>query len=484
MAYNIENFEKLDRSANKDVLVKLLDTIISLSTEQDNKVLLTKLLDSAMEFAGCDAGTLYIVEGNHLAFSRIVTKSLGIKKGGYDDAVDLPPVPLLGNYACARCALDNRTYNITNVHSSLLFDFSGTIEYDRITGYYTKSMLIVPLTKDSSNVVGVLQLINAQNEQGEIIQFNPEIELIIKTLASQAAISIVNLKNNKQLTRMMESIVNSLSAVIDSRSYYTTNHTENMVKYAGKFLDWLKSNNSDWEFDDNKRKSFMFAVRLHDIGKVAIPAEILDKPTRLYGIIDLLYARFKELTMQAKIDRLEGRISFDDEDRIVTEIKSALSIINQANAADVVDDKLCARLRKIYEKGLLSDREFSSLTIAHGTLSAEEREVIKSHAVYTKKILENVYYPKEYENVAGWASKHHEYLNGKGYPDGLTAAEIPNEVRLLTIIDIYDALTASDRPYNIKHSPDEAFAILRKKADAGELDSRILNMFIESEAWK
>lgn len=473
---------------------KLLDICVALSSERDREELLSRILDTAIDLANSDGGTLYLLENNELHFCRMVTKSFSIRQGGHAAPITLPPVPLRHTHVCARAVLERRLINVPDVHSNDEFDFTGARKYDAMTGYHTRSMLVVPLANDRGDLIGVLQLINALTESGEATDFTSDVESVMLALASQAAISLTNMFYAEQITQLLDSLVGALSTAIDARTPYNANHTRNMVKYGTRFLDWLEQSGNSWQFDPDTRRSFLLSVWLHDVGKLVVPLEVMDKASRLSSHLERVENRFSTMALLTKISLLQGEFDQDEYERRIAEQEDTLNFIRQINSAGFLPDDRLARVDEIAKRtyidqtgeirSWITEEEHKLLSIRKGTLSAEERTIMESHVEVTARILEQVSFPKQYWQVPGWASSHHELLNGKGYPKHITAESIPPEVRLLTVLDIFDALTAFDRPYKPGMPTEKALSILQNMVQEGNLDEKIVNLFIESKAWE
>ena len=474
---------------------RFLKMCLALTAERDREALLSMILDTAMDLAGCDAGTLYLLEDDGLHFCRMVTRSQGIRQGGHDAPITLPPVPLEEKYVCAWAALHNRDINVKDVHTDTTFDFTGSLRYDAMTGYRTQSMLVVPMTNDKGELIGVTQLINALDESGKTIPFDPEKELLVSAISSQAAISITNMQYAEQITNLLDSLVGALSTAIDERSHYNANHTRNMVRVGENFLDWLDKNGSDWAFDENKRRTFLMSVWLHDVGKLVVPLEVMDKASRLGARLGDVRETFRTAGLLDHIAMLEGEISREEYENREKERADALAFIEHIDRTGFLPDEDLAMVEKLAgqtyldehgeEHPLLTEEERVCLSVRMGTLTDEERSVMQSHVVVTGRILSQVTFPKMYAQVPTWAAMHHELLNGNGYPNHVKADEIPPEVRLLTILDVFEALTARDRPYKPPMPLEKALGILHIMAEKeGSIDPEILRMFEESKAWE
>ena len=480
------------QSADTRQFVKMC---MALSGQRDREKLLSDILDSAMKLNNCDAGTLYLLQENGLAFVRMVTKSLGIRQGGHAAPISLPPVPLEESYVCSYCVLHNEVVRVDKVREDTRFDFSGSKRYDEMTGYFTGTMLVVPLANDRNETIGVIQLLNALDAAGNVVKFSSEKEQLSHAMASIAAISLTNMQYAEQITALLDSLVGALSTAIDERTPYNANHTRNMVKYGERFTAWLDKSGSPFRFDEDRRRSFLLSIWLHDVGKLVVPLEVMDKQSRLGDKIEDVRSRFRIIGLLSRIGRLEGRISAEEAESTAKALADGLQLIESVNTAGFLPDETLAELEGYFartyvdEDGVtkpwLTEVEQQDLSIRKGTLSAEERTVMESHVSVTAKILSHVFFPKIYSQVPVWASAHHELLNGKGYPDHLTAESIPWEVRLLTILDIFDALTARDRPYKKGMPVEKALSILQDMAEReGSIDKDILDLFIESKVWE
>ena len=474
---------------------RFLAISLALTAERDREALLSSILDTAMDVSDSDAGTLYLLSEDGLRFCRMVTRSQGVRQGGHDAPISLPPVPLEEKYVCSWVALHNEAINVADVRTDTHFDFTGSMRYDEMTGYRTQSMLVVPMANDRGELIGVMQLINAQDAAGNTIPYDPGVELLVQAIASQAAISITNMQYSEQINTLLDSLVGSLSTAIDERSHYNANHTRNMVRYGEAFLDWLEKTGNDWKFDADKRRAFLMSVWLHDVGKLVVPLEVMDKESRLGPRLADVRERLRVMGLLDRIAALEGRLTADALAARAQERGDALAFIERINKAGFLPDEELARVdelaRKTYtdeageEQPWLTEEEHVCLSIRKGTLTDAEREIMQSHVVVTGRILSQVTFPKMYAQVPVWAASHHELLNGKGYPAHKEAKDLPPEVRLLTILDVFDALTARDRPYKPAMPLEKALGILHIMAEKeGSIDPEILRLFEISKAWE
>ncbi|MCR5283040.1 MAG: HD domain-containing protein, partial [Lachnospiraceae bacterium] len=298
----------------------------------------------------------------------------------------------------------------------------------------------------------------------------------------------------QQITTLLDSLVQALSTAIDERSHYTANHTRNMVRMGEQFLNWLDQTESQKKIAKDRRRAFLMSIWLHDVGKLTIPLEIMDKATRLGEHMEQIRTRLGRIHLLDRIVMLEGRISKEEYQNREAEREKAEQEIQRIDHAGFLSPEDLAYIealeKRSYEEEdgsvqmLLTPEEIRCLKIPKGTLTDEERGQMQDHVVLTRKILEKVEFPDAYKNVPLWASMHHEFMNGSGYPDHRKKEEIPAEVRLLTILDIFEALTATDRPYKKPFTSERAFQILHGMATDGFLDADILDLFEKSRAWE
>ena len=473
-------------------LDSMIKIALDLSAEKDFNVLMQKILSEAMGICHCDAGTVYIKEKDHLDFYSVCTKSKGILTGRKEG--NMPPVPLTRKHVCACAAMDNKKINIPDIYNSTEYDFAGAQKYDSLNDYRTVSMLVIPMADEKDNVTGVLQLINSLDKDGKIIPFEKKYEEVVSALASLAAVSINNHKLAREVSNLLHSFVSVMVDAIDERSSYNATHTRSMVKYATNFTDWLQKTGNEWTFDDDRKDAFLMSVWLHDIGKLIIPLEVLDKPDRLGPLRDRIRSKIEITRLRAQLCGAENPEKAQECIKLTEDLDRAWELIDGSNNAGFISNetiealKECSKIECMTSYGenepLLNDAELEAITVQKGTLTSEERERIEEHVTFTARMLEKMGFGGIYENVPFWAGSHHEFVNGTGYPNHLSGDQLPKETRLLTIIDIYDALTAEDRPYKPPMPSEKAFAILTDMAKEGKLDADILKMFNDSGAWK
>lgn len=475
---------------------KILEIGVSLSYERDSDHLLEHILQCAMELTHADAGTLYLCDDDVLRFKIMRNDTLQAYSGGDGIEPKLPPVALSRENVCALALIENRTISIRDVKHCQEYDFSGPLRYDAMTGYNTRSMLVVPMQNREGEKIGVLQLINAQDKQGNISEFAEDMILGVESIASQAAITIQNVRYIQDIKELFQSFVRVMSSAIGERTPYNANHARHMAEYADRFLDYLNVCEGQKHFSPAQREELIMSILLHDIGKLITPLEIMNKSERLLPEQYTAFShRMEVIQLQAEIDRLSGRIAAETSADIISQAQEALRLVNETNTAGFVTDETLEKLKVLREKTYtgkdrlkhpwLETEEYAMLSIRKGTLSEEERKVMEEHVSITDRLLSQIHFSPDLMHVREWAAAHHEYLDGSGYPKHKTAKEIPCEVRILTILDIFDSLVAGDRPYKRAMPVERALCVLTEMAQQeGKLDPELTRLFIESRCWE
>lgn len=481
----------------------ILDVMLAFNSETNYSELLNVILTKMMEITVSDAGTLYIIDGEKLHFRIIKNISLNIFQAG--DEVKIPPVELNKNNIeniSAYSALFNEIIKIDDVYESDRFNFNGPKKYDSITGYRTKSMLVLPLCSywdSKAEVLGVIQLLNATNkETGEVSAFGNIFEPpIIPALANIAGNTLSNLIHFKEIKSLFQSFVSVMAKAIDERSLYNSYHTQNVTKLCTAFAEYISrrfEKGHKFYFNAKRHEELAMAATLHDIGKIVTPLSVMDKADRLGARLPSLCYRFEIKKHQLENDMLRGLMSEDEYNNEAEKLAGALSFIKKSTDApflrDEDIDKIIAFSSLTYRNdegktvSILESKDIEALSVARGTLTDGERKIMQEHASVTSRFLDNVAFSKYYANVPKFAKSHHEFLDGSGYPHGLKDDEISVEVCIITIMDIFEALTASDRPYKKALPIDSALKILSDMADGGKLHRELVDLFCESKIWE
>lgn len=472
----------------------ILNIGIEITTEKDKNHLLENMLDKAMEVAECDAGTLYLYESKDrvLKFRVMKTLSQNVNRGQNGEIIDIPPAPLKEENVCAYAAIHRELVNIEDVYNSNRFDFSGPKKYDKLTGYRTGSMLVIPLEDAEGILIGVLQLIN-KLDGDNFISFTEDDEFIIKSLGSMAAVSLSEMIYIEEVKEQMDSFARAFAAAVDERTPYNGTHTRKVTEYSRILAEHINKLHAEGKcgdyFDDNRKEQLVLAATLHDIGKMIVPLGVMNKATRLDKDLERVESRFSWLKLAYERDFLKGLITEKENNEMQEYLDTSIADVRRINTAGFISDddvELISRMAgHIYERieadgsvtgiHFLTDAERDKLSIRKGTLTSEERDIMQSHVVMTKKILDKVHFNSRYANVTKFASTHHELLDGSGYPNHISGDELELETRMLAVVDIFDALTCTDRPYKKPMPREKAFDILRINVKEGKLEGRLVD---------
>lgn len=297
----------------------------------------------------------------------------------------------------------------------------------------------------------------------------------------------------EEVQQLLDSIVLVMSTAIDARTPYNANHTRNMVLYAQRFLAWLDAGDHGWRMDEETRRQFVMCIWLHDVGKITVPLAVMDKRSRLSDGLERVETRFRIIRLLNQIALESGRKSLAQSQECNRELDEGWALVQAANSIDVLSDELLAQVQLLDSRVFVDENgelqpwltqpELTALSVRRGTLTDDERTIMEGHVVMTKRMLSEINFPAHYGHVEKWAGGHHELLDGSGYPLGLTGEQIPREVRLLTLLDVFDALTAIDRPYKQGMSVAAAMGAMEEMAAEGKLDGGLLLQFQQSRAW-
>ena len=496
----------------------------SLSAERDIDRLLEAILTAAKTITRADGGTLYrVTEERTLRFEIVRTSSLRYYLGGTTgNPVPFYPIQLYKDdkpnqsMVAAYAALTGRTVNIADAYTADGFDFSGTRAFDTKTGYRSKSFLTVPMRNHDNETIGVLQLINAQEpSSGAIVPFSPSDQRLAESLASQAAIALTNRMLINQLEQLFESFINLINSAIDEKSPYTGGHCQRVPVLTMLLAEAVNETKDgplrDFHMSDKDRYELKIAGLLHDCGKVTTPVHVVDKATKLENIFDriqLIDTRFEVIKRDAELDSLRKRTALLEQARrieVAEEEKRLRDHLRQLDddrkflhacniGGERMRDEDVDRVRRIgqyrwrdfagHEAQFLTEDEVRNLTIRSGTLTEEERKVINHHIVATIRMLEALPWPKHLTKVPEYAGGHHERMDGKGYPKGLTREQMSVQARCMGIADIFEALTAKDRPYKKGKTLSESLEILGRMKLNNHVDPDLFDIFVRRKVYR
>jgi HD-GYP domain-containing protein (c-di-GMP phosphodiesterase class II) len=483
----------------------------SLSAERDIDRLLEAILTAAKTITRADGGTLYrVTEERTLRFEIVRTSSLKYYLGGTTgNPVPFYPIQLHKDgkpnhsMVAAYAALTGKTVNIADAYAADGFDFSGTRAFDSKTGYRSKSFLTVPMRNHEREIIGVLQLINAQDPRtGEIVAFSASDQRLAESLASQAAIALTNRMLINQLEQLFESFINLINTAIDEKSPYTGGHCQRVPQLTMMLAEAVNETRegplAQFSMNDKDRYELKIAGLLHDCGKVTTPVHVVDKATKLetiYDRIHLIDTRFEVLKRDLELQVLKKEITekqFRDRTRELDDDRRFLHACNIGG--ERMRDEDVARVRRIadyrwrditgHEAKFLTDDELRNLTIRAGTLTDEERKVINHHIVATIKMLEALPWPRHLTKVPEYAGGHHERMDGKGYPKGLLREQMSVQARCMGIADIFEALTAKDRPYKKGKTLSESLEILGRMRLNNHVDPDLFDIFVRRKVYR
>ena len=502
---------------------------LALSKEKDMDKLLEMILLEAKRISNADGGTLYMMtDHQRLKFSIMITNSLNIHMGG-TSGKEIPfyPVKLYmddgqpnKSMIAANAGLTGDTINIPDAYKAKGFDFSGTKAFDEKTGYRSKSFLTVPLKNHEDEIIGVLQLLNAQDiKTKKVIPFSEGVQKSVEALSSQAAVAITNKNLIKDLEVLFESFIKLIASAIDAKSPYTGGHCSRVPEITMMLAESVNDINegpfSGIQFTDKEMYELKIAAWLHDCGKVATPEAVVDKGTKLETIYDRIHTvatRFEVLKRDEEIKFLKKQLKIQKDNSLSEDdkkdaLKKARSLYlkrikQQADDKAFIEESNVGgefmskdrkdRVKKIASyrwrdngspKPFFTEDEVYNLCISRGTLTPEERKIINDHIVVTIDMLEQLPYPKHLRNVPEFAGGHHEKLDGTGYPKGLNHSEMSVQAKIMAIADIFEALTARDRPYKKGKTLSQAMRILGFMKNDAHIDTELFEVFVKEKIY-
>ena len=502
---------------------------LALSKEKDMDKLLEMILLEAKRISNADGGTLYMMtDDQRLKFSIMITDSLNIHMGG-TSGKEIPfyPVKLYMDdgkpnktMIAANAGLTGYTINIPDAYKAKGYDFAGTKAFDDKTGYRSKSFLTVPLKNHEDEIIGVLQLLNAQDiKTKKVIPFSDGVQKSVEALSSQAAVAITNKNLIKDLEVLFESFIKLIASAIDAKSPYTGGHCSRVPEITMMLAESVNEINdgpfAGIQFTDKEMYELKIAAWLHDCGKVATPEAVVDKGTKLETIYDRIHTvatRFEVLKRDEEIKYLKKQLKIQKDDSLVeNQKKDALkkartlylkrikqqdddkAFIEESNVGgEFMSQDRKDRVNKIASyrwkdngslKPFFSEDEIYNLCISRGTLTPEERKIINDHIVVTIDMLEQLPYPKHLRNVPEFAGGHHEKLDGTGYPKGLNHSEMSVQAKIMAIADIFEALTARDRPYKKGKTLSQAMRILGFMKNDAHIDTELFEVFVKEKIY-
>ena len=510
----------------EDRVKRLQEIGLALSTEDDINVIFELIMGEAGNITNADGRTLYMIsdDGKTMKYEILVTESMNFAQGGTTGIeIKIPPMQLFdeeGNpnhsSIVTYSANTGKTVNIKDAYKEKGFDFTGAKTFDKNTGYRTQSVLSVPLKNHENDIVGVMQLINAKDPQsGKTISFSADMQYQIESLASQGAVALTNKRLVAELKSLFESFIQLIATAIDKKSPYTGGHCERVPEITMLLADAVEKTTegkyADFTMTEDERYELYLAGWLHDCGKVATPPHVVDKGMKLETItdrIEVMDTRFEVLKRDAEIAKLKKQIELMTKGSVNGEIKTLeedlttrieeLSLdqtfIQKTNrGGEFMEEEDQKRVADIgnykwnlegEETNFFDEKDVRNLQIPKGTLLPEEREIINDHIVITIDMLNKLPYPKNLRKIPEFAGGHHEKLDGTGYPKGLKDEEMSVQAKMMAIADIYEALTAADRPYKDGKKLSQAMRIMGFMKKDYEIDEELFAIFVKSGVYK
>jgi HD-GYP domain-containing protein (c-di-GMP phosphodiesterase class II) len=492
----------------KEQIKRLNQIGIALTSETHLPTLLELIVHEVRGFTRADAGSLYSVDRNQLRFEVAQNDTLAARRNEVYESFRPYPMPLDKTSIAGYVAITGKTLNISDV-----YDLTGDEEYrfnpafDDRNRYRTRSMLVVPIRTHQNEILGVLQLINSLDEQNNVTVFASEQEDLVASLASQAAATIQNARLINAVHEIFAALVRYSASAIDARSPHTAGHSRRVATYSMRLARSVNEETegtlADVLFSDKELEELNYAAWLHDIGKIGVREELLERVDRLTpASMELISTRFEAIKLSVARDferqrraeegsketdhaRLERRLRRVDED---------LGFIRKINRAMRLSLEEIRRIEEIQTKSFrnargevrayLSEEEVHHLSLPSGNLTGKEFQEVRGHVLQTLNIINKIPFTNDLERIPVIAAAHHEKLDGSGYPLGLTASDITIQARILGIADVYDALTASDRPYRGAMPVQEALQHLIKEAEERKLERDLVDMFVRKSPYE
>ena len=511
-----------ENSRLREQLQAVNDIGVALSVERDLHSLLSAILTQARSLTCADAGSLYLIEGEKKDKLRFVLAQNDSRSVPFVEMVlDVSDPTVVGHAARTREVISLR--DVYELPPGCEFTFSS--RFDELTGYRSMSMLVVPLVDHRDQVIGCLQLINRKPEQSLVLRDRAHAEAVvlpfssgevglIRSLASQSAVAIDKARLIDELERTFEGLVYASVVAIESRDPTTSGHSERVARFSVELARALEQSPGALgpvSWTPAQLKELRYASLLHDFGKVGVREDVLVKAKKLYPWeLDVVRLRFLVALREREARLWEGlaRRACEQEGprgQWLRETEAALAAererllgllraVEEANEPRVLAEGQVDRLHHLGEerwqdaqglaRPLLDPRQVEDLSIARGSLNREQRLEIESHVVHTYRFLSRIPWTEELRRLPDIAHAHHEKLDGTGYPRGLKAAEIPLQSKIMAVADIYDALTAWDRPYKKALPAAKAIEILEAEAGQGKLEPGLVAVFRDREVWR
>lgn len=499
---------------------------IALSTVRDHDVLIEMILTKARELSHSDAGSIYLLETDKdgekvLRWKLAQNDSIAVD---FEEKVLNVTKKSLAGYV----ALTGETLVIDDAYRLPPdVEYSINTTFDRETGYLTRSIVVFPMTNHEGDAIGVVQLINRKKTGAPaklsalsvpeyVVPFDEHTVMLMRSLAGQAAVAVENNQLYDSIERLFEGFVTASVTAIEQRDPTTSGHsfrvadlTVNLAKTVDR-VDWGEFR--DIRFTQDQIREMRYASLLHDFGKVGVREKVLVKEKKLYPLeLDIIRQRFEYVMKGVEAEQQRKKLDFlmhngfegfeafgrgcdDEAKQVIDQLEADFALVVQSNEPTVLPEGEFEHLKKIADahyvdlrgnnRPILLPYEMKTLSIRKGNLDPGERGEIESHVTHTFHFLSKIPWTKDLMKVPNIAYAHHEKLNGRGYPRALPAEQIPVQSRMMTVSDIYDALTANDRPYKRAITTERALDILKMEVKDGLLDTALVDLFIEAKIFE
>ncbi len=491
---NLVEIERLQSRVREErETVQILNEIgFALSAMTETSDLLQRILTHARRALRADGGSIYLLEKGTLRFGA-----------AQNDTIDFQPsrdtLPIDDNSLAGFVANRGQVLKIDDVdripHSA---PYKPKYTNDRRMGYRTRSALLVPMLDRESAVIGVLALFNRKTIPGiplasfdRVLPFTERDADLARSIASQAAVAMENHRLYSDIRNLFHGFVTAAVTVIEARDPSTAGHSHRVAELTTRLARAVSdSNESDFlgvRFSNQELEELNYASLLHDFGKVGVPERVLLKADKLYPWeLERIEGRFKLAAMQSQLECLRSEYGEEGLKEKLLRLDDDLLHVRRMNRpgfrfrpSDI--DELTAIGNRWYvevlKQPLVSNDDVRRLCIPRGSLDADERKAIETHVVHTYNFLKVIPWTRNLRRVPDLAHAHHEKLDGSGYPRGLSQNQIPYGARLMTIADIFDALTAGDRPYKSALPVERARSILMEEARAGHIEGPAVELF-------
>ncbi|MEM7154916.1 MAG: HD domain-containing phosphohydrolase [Myxococcota bacterium] len=506
--------ESAETFARARVTDQLLDVGMALNAERDPARVLQLILQHARSITGADAGSIYLVDdkGERLSFEFAINDSVEA------DVFSSRTMPVDEGSIVGACVLSRKAIRSADLYEA---ESQHDRSFDQRFGYQTRSMITAPMINPGGRVLAVIQLINAKlgtaplrdpkDFEERVRPFSAEDERLCASLAAQAAVALENARLHAEIQSLFEGFVRASVHAIEQRDPTTSGHSQRVadltVALARTADRTVNGPYADIRFSPEQLREIEYAGLLHDFGKVGVREEVLVKAKKLYPAqLEQVQSRFAHMRTALEVQRLRellachrgGRpedpaIDREHEAR-VRELARMMDVITEANEPTVLPTDVSSQLAVIaghefcdaagHQHALLQGDELDALLIRRGSLTDAERIEIQHHVTHTYDFLVRIPWTASLAKVPEIAAKHHEYLDGSGYPSRLPEPDIPLQARMMTVADIFDALTAADRPYKKAVPVPLALDILSAEQKAGKIDPQVLALFIEAKLYE